>query len=157
METVNRREGTLTIVKDMAIKNGSEVVIFHTQTIQAKIYWKDHPAIANVTSGTISEYAKNIEKEPARFFENILISDSSSAKDIVERVSLYFTGTDIPLIKRTSPGDPTSEILKQAELDSDIDVIIINTHGMSVTRRFLLGSITNKIVHHSKVPILVMR
>ncbi len=150
-------EKTLAVVKDLAIKNGSEVVIFNAQDNSGTIYWGGHPIIANIAPGSSGEYSDDIEKKPSRFFENAPIVDDAQAKSIVEKVSRYFEGNDIKVIKRTSIGDPPAEILKQLELDPDIDVIIMSTHGMSITRRFLLGSVTNKIVHHSKVPVLVMR
>lgn len=150
-------EKTLAVVKDIAIKNGSEVVIFNAQDNSGSIYWGGHPIMTNSSPGTIGEYAKDIEAKSARFFENAPITDDAQAEAIVEKVSRYFEDTDIKVIKRTGIGDPPSEILKQLELDPSIDVIIMSTHGMSVTRRFLLGSVTNKIVHHSKVPVLVMR
>jgi len=53
-------------------------------------------------------------------------------------------------------GDPASEIINEAQ-EGDYDIVIMRTHGMGATKRFMLGSVTNKVVHHIKKPILVVR
>ena len=135
VDQANYNEKTLAVVKDFAIKNSSEVIIFHAQDNSDNLYWGGHPVLTHETPDSVETFAK----------------------DIVEKISQYFEGTDIKVVTRTAIGDPPSAILKQLDLDPSIDIIIMNTHGMSVPRRFLLGSVTNKIVHHATVPVLVMR
>jgi|SRR6056297_271518 len=53
-------------------------------------------------------------------------------------------------------GDPASEIIDEAE-EGDYDLVVMRTHGMKALKRFMLGSVTNKVVHHIKKPILVVR
>jgi nucleotide-binding universal stress UspA family protein len=53
-------------------------------------------------------------------------------------------------------GDPASEIINEAD-EGDYDLVVMRTHGMGATKRFMLGSVTNKVVHHIKKPILVVR
>lgn len=127
-------EKALAVVKDLALKNGSEVVIFNSQEISPNIYWVNDPAM---------------NRAP--------VNNEDYARDIVNKVSQYFEDTDIPILKRTMLGDPASEILHLAERDPSIDLIVMNTHGMSAPKRFLLGSVTNKVVHHAKIPVLVIR
>jgi nucleotide-binding universal stress UspA family protein len=58
-------------------------------------------------------------------------------------------------VKETA-GDPPVEIIEEAE-KGDYDLIIMRTHGMNARKRFMLGSVTDKVVHHVKIPILVIR
>lgn len=53
-------------------------------------------------------------------------------------------------------GDPASEIIDYAEKEH-CDLILIHTHGMGMVRRFTVGSVTNTIVHHAGVPVLVVK
>jgi nucleotide-binding universal stress UspA family protein len=53
-------------------------------------------------------------------------------------------------------GDAASEIIDEAE-KGEYDLVIMETHSMKENKRFLLGSVTNKVVHHIKVPILVVK
>ena len=58
-------------------------------------------------------------------------------------------------VKETA-GDQPVEIIEEAK-KGDYDLIIIRTHGMKATKRFMLGSVTDKVVHHVSIPILVVR
>lgn len=53
-------------------------------------------------------------------------------------------------------GDPASAILEFAE-QNKVDIIIMGTLGKGGLERFLLGSVTDKVVRHSKVPVLVVK
>jgi nucleotide-binding universal stress UspA family protein len=53
-------------------------------------------------------------------------------------------------------GDPASAILDETE-KGDYDMVIMKTHTMKERKRFMLGSVTNKVVHHVNIPILIIR
>jgi nucleotide-binding universal stress UspA family protein len=58
-----------------------------------------------------------------------------------------------PLMKQ---GDPAAQIL-EASRDAGADLIAMTTHGHSGLSRWVLGSITEKVLRASRVPILVVR
>jgi nucleotide-binding universal stress UspA family protein len=49
-------------------------------------------------------------------------------------------------------GDPAHEIVKTAR-ERNVDLIEMSTHGYSVFYRFLLGSVTAKVLHESDCPV----
>ena len=49
-------------------------------------------------------------------------------------------------------GDPAHEIVKTAR-DLNVDLIVMSTHGHGVFYRFLLGSVTAKVLHESHCPV----
>jgi nucleotide-binding universal stress UspA family protein len=49
-------------------------------------------------------------------------------------------------------GDPAHEIAKYADAEK-IDMIVLPTHGHGRFRRFLLGSVTTKVLHDAECPI----
>jgi nucleotide-binding universal stress UspA family protein len=53
-------------------------------------------------------------------------------------------------------GHPSTEIINFAE-NNDIDLIVMGTLGKTGLDRFLLGSVAEKVVRNSKVPVLVVR
>lgn len=53
-------------------------------------------------------------------------------------------------------GYPGSEISGFSE-KNNIDLIVISTHGMTGVTRFLMGSVTEKVVRTATVPVLVVR
>ena len=53
-------------------------------------------------------------------------------------------------------GHPSKEIIDFAE-NNDIDLIVMGTLGKTGLNRFLMGSVAENVVRHSKVPVLVVR
>jgi nucleotide-binding universal stress UspA family protein len=53
-------------------------------------------------------------------------------------------------------GDPAEKILEESK-NEEYDLLIMRTHTMKKRSRFLLGSVTNKVVHHIEIPVLVVR
>jgi nucleotide-binding universal stress UspA family protein len=53
-------------------------------------------------------------------------------------------------------GDPADAILDVAE-ERGADLIIVGNKGMTGARRFLLGSVPNKISHHAPCSVLIIR
>jgi nucleotide-binding universal stress UspA family protein len=53
-------------------------------------------------------------------------------------------------------GDPADVILRVAE-EQGADVIMVGSRGMQGAKRFLLGSVPNKISHHASCSVLIVR
>ena len=53
-------------------------------------------------------------------------------------------------------GSPADEIVDFAE-KNDIDLIVMGTQGKSAIQRFLIGSVAENVVRHSKKTVLVVR
>jgi nucleotide-binding universal stress UspA family protein len=60
---------------------------------------------------------------------------------------------DIPVERLVMEGDPARKIVEFAHT-SAVDLIVMPTHGYGRFRRFILGSITAKVLHDSDVPVL---
>jgi nucleotide-binding universal stress UspA family protein len=53
-------------------------------------------------------------------------------------------------------GDPADAILDVAE-EQHADLIIVGNKGMSGAKRFLLGSVPNKVSHHAPCSVMIIR
>jgi nucleotide-binding universal stress UspA family protein len=53
-------------------------------------------------------------------------------------------------------GHPAEEILRYAD-ENDIDLILMATHGRSGIRRWAMGSVADKVLRASEVPVLLVR
>ncbi|MGH7834336.1 MAG: universal stress protein [Candidatus Binatia bacterium] len=53
-------------------------------------------------------------------------------------------------------GDPAGEIIDVARKTPD-NMLAMATHGRSGLGRLVLGSVTEKVVHHSRDPVLIIR
>jgi nucleotide-binding universal stress UspA family protein len=84
-------------------------------------------------------------------------------KIIRERVTDYLNRAGEPLRKKglgvstmVVMGNAADEIIKAAE-ETKVDLIAMSTHGRSGLRRLAFGSITDKVLRHSPVPVLTVR
>lgn len=59
---------------------------------------------------------------------------------------------DIPLAQEVVEGDPARQIVDYAR-NHDVDLIVMATHGYGPFRRFLLGSVTAKVLHDAACPV----
>jgi nucleotide-binding universal stress UspA family protein len=62
---------------------------------------------------------------------------------------------EIKLIKESKEGSPADVILKTVD-DQDVDLIVMGTSGKHGLDRFLLGSVTEKVVRSAKCPVLAV-
>jgi nucleotide-binding universal stress UspA family protein len=53
-------------------------------------------------------------------------------------------------------GDPADALLDVAE-EREVDLIVVGSKGMRGSKRFLLGSVPNKVSHHAQCSILIVR
>ena len=53
-------------------------------------------------------------------------------------------------------GDPASKIIGYSEMEK-FDIIIIGSRGMGQFKEMILGSVSNKVLHHAKCSVMVVR
>jgi nucleotide-binding universal stress UspA family protein len=64
------------------------------------------------------------------------------------------SGVNVDVFPRQ--GDPADAILDVAE-EQDADLIVVGNKGMTGAKRFLLGSVPNKVSHHAPCSVLIIR
>ncbi len=70
------------------------------------------------------------------------------------RSSLSGKSLDVKIILRQ--GDPAEKILETAR-KMKVDLIVTGSHGRHGAKKFLLGSISSRIVDYSSCPVLVVK
>jgi len=63
---------------------------------------------------------------------------------------------DIAVNVYAREGDPADAILDVAE-EKGADLIVVGNKGMTGAKRFLLGSVPNKVSHHAPCSVLIIR
>ncbi|MGA7098480.1 MAG: universal stress protein [Acidimicrobiia bacterium] len=71
--------------------------------------------------------------------------------EIVEHLDL----TDVDYETVEELGDPVTQIISVAETRK-VDVIVIGKRGAGLAERVMLGSVADRLCHHSPVPVLVV-
>lgn len=62
----------------------------------------------------------------------------------------------VPAAVHARQGDPADAILDVAE-ETRADLIVVGNKGMTGAKRFLLGSVPNKVSHHAPCGVLIIR
>ena len=104
-----------------------------------------------VPQGRLREEARQAP-EDLQWMINPREDVDATLADAAERVR--GAGLDVETFARE--GDPADAILDVAE-ERDADLIVVGNKGMTGARRFLLGSVPNKVSHHAPCSVLIIR
>jgi nucleotide-binding universal stress UspA family protein len=66
-------------------------------------------------------------------------------------------GAPVPLEVRAIENTTASVGIVQTAKDEDADLIVMGSHGRSGIARLMLGSVSNKVVAESLIPVLITR
>lgn len=78
------------------------------------------------------------------------------ATDSMEKVRKSLSGKSIDVKTLVRQGDPAEKILETAQ-KMKVDLIVTGSHGRHGTKKFLIGSVSSKVVDYSKCPVLVVK
>jgi len=123
-------ENAVRHASDLARKYGSSVTLIHV--VATKVY-----AMAEV--GVL--ISKDLEKE---------------GKEILRKSQELASSLGISANTKLASGVPAEEILRFADSEK-FDLIVMGSRGLSEVKAFLLGSVSDKVSHHAKCPVLVVR
>jgi|SRR5665648_27032 len=125
--------------KKIAKAFGSEVVLLHVVGLRIATMRFS----ATVPQGKPVDPYEDHEKKDA---SDMLAAYKESFGEMKDKVEI-----------RVLHGIAADEIIKTIN-NTDVDFVIMGSHGIgSALYRTLLGSVTNKVVHHSKKPVLVIK
>lgn len=99
----------------------------------------EHAALSTMLPNTTLAYLDVMEEEAVHYLQ--------------ERLN-RFCGEGIECEAEVQRGDPAQEVVKSA-MNSNVDLIILGTHGKSGLNAFWSGSVTPKIIARTKIPILL--
>lgn len=86
--------------------------------------------------------------------KEILEEEASNSLNKIKKL-VEESGHDIKLTLKTDEGSPADSILNTIE-EEGIDLVVMGTSGKHGLDRFLLGSVTEKVVRSAKCPVLVV-
>jgi nucleotide-binding universal stress UspA family protein len=140
--------------KIMVATDGSEPVRRAVETAVeiAKISGAKLYAVYVIASGGFSiAYPKDVGWERA-----VLEYFRAEGREATAYVESSGKAANVEVESVILQGSPANELVDFAER-SDIDLIVMGTLGRTGVQRFLLGSVAENVVRHSKKPVLVVR
>lgn len=120
----------LDIAKELRSKLGGDIVLAHVYQIPLFTYPGLEPALLPTFTAELGQAVKKAITE---------LKESSGAAVAVLR-----------------EGEPASELLSIAD-EMKADLIVMGTHGRKGISHWLLGSVAERVVRQSKVPVLTVR
>lgn len=73
-----------------------------------------------------------------------------------EKIHSVLENTSVPWTREVKEGFPADVICEVARNEGS-NLIVIGSRGLSFTGRFLLGSVSDRVVHHAPCSVLVVR
>lgn len=133
----------------------SEQVLLHARALaegnpQGKItLLRSVPAVyPTVVEFGVVHHPSVMEEEVRRVEQGV--------QSYLDAIARELTGAGITVQTELSRLDPADAIVEYAE-KHEVDLITIATHGRSGIGRWLLGSVTQKVLQGSTAPVLVVR
>ena len=90
------------------------------------------------------------------YLDQVSSSLRSNAQEYLNKVASSLRDEGLTVECEVHEGDVASRIIDQAEMQPDT-LIAMTTHGYSGVARWVMGSVTDKILRGSSNPVLVIR
>jgi nucleotide-binding universal stress UspA family protein len=75
---------------------------------------------------------------------------------VLDKAAAEAKKAKVDVVTHPREGDPADAILDVAE-ENNADLVLVGNKGMTGARRFLLGSVPNKISHHAPCDVWIVR
>ncbi|MGE4427309.1 MAG: universal stress protein [Solirubrobacteraceae bacterium] len=86
-----------------------------------------------------------------------MVNERSDVEATLEAAKALATAGGVEKVRTYArQGDPADAILDVAE-EVEADLVVVGNKGMTGAKRFLLGSVPNKISHHAPSSVLIVR
>ena len=84
------------------------------------------------------------------------INPREDVEATLDEVAEKAQAAGVEISRHARQGDPADAILDVAE-EMGADLIVVGNKGMTGAKRFLLGSVPNKVSHHAPCSVLIIR
>ncbi|QTY27215.1 universal stress protein [Flavobacterium sp. CS20] len=127
-------ENALRVAAELARKNDAELYVLHVVEMAETLFGTEQ---FNINDEQIVFFMKMVKKRFTKFLDKP-----------------YLEG--LKVIDTVELGSPTMGI-KELQEEKEIDFVVMGSNGASGIDEILIGSNTEKVVRHSKVPVLVVK
>jgi len=129
-------ERALAQAVDLSRKYGARLLIVH---VVLRRFYAVTPSEAGVLATTV--FVKEMESEGKKII--------TKSEEVVKAAGVTYES-------KLVQGVPADEIVRIAQAEK-VDLIVIGSRGLTEVRAFLLGSVSDKVTHHAKCPILIVK
>jgi nucleotide-binding universal stress UspA family protein len=87
-------------------------------------------------------------------YPDIMETIKKEGKTVLDEVKKQGSEMGVHVKTKLVEGIPDDQIIKEAKKD---DLIVMGCKGKTALSRILMGSVCEKVLHHSKSPVMVIR
>jgi nucleotide-binding universal stress UspA family protein len=85
-----------------------------------------------------------------------MVNPREDVNQTLDTATEVLRGAGVEVETHAREGDPADAILDVAE-EQEADLIVVGNKGMTGAKRFLLGSVPNKVSHHAPCSVMIIR
>jgi len=126
----------------------------------AVLLWVLEPLPIAMYGASVETFASSAQEDifspNAEQWEKMTADRKSTAEEYLKRIAGRFSQYGVAVTCETIEGRIAETIAGYAEKNT-IDLILIATHGRSGVSRWLMGSVADRVLHYSDVPVLMVR
>jgi len=131
----------LKAANELALHFSAELVVVHVVAPVPVYPTPVTPEASSSSAGIVASYQQEMEVYAKKSLDQVVQEQVSDEISSQTRVCL---------------GDAANEIVGTAA-DEKADIIVIATHGLTGWRRFMFGSVAEKVVRLAQCPVLTIR
>jgi nucleotide-binding universal stress UspA family protein len=128
----------------------SESVLNHVVTIATNCQVPE-VVLARVREPLDKSVKKTLD---AKIFSQLDEAYYDEAANYLEEIATTLKRKGIAVKVEVLSGKPAEEILKYSQR-SGVDLIIMSTHGRSGVSRWVFGSVADKVIRQTEIPVLI--
>ncbi|XP_062579751.1 universal stress protein YxiE-like [Saccostrea cucullata] len=89
-------------------------------------------------------------------FQMKVKEEEDKAKETIKKVDALIKDVGIKAHVIRAHGNPGEQITKKAE-ELGVSMVIIGSRGLGTIRRTIMGSVSDFVLHHSHIPVVIFR
>ena len=137
-------EGALDHARDLAHDPSTTLHLLQS------VSHSDEVAMAHGGDGSFvaTEYTLDLARQ-------LFAAKKSHSESYLEQVASKLTEGGIRTETAVREGEPAEQVLEYAK-ENSIDLIVMSTRGHGAIRRFFVGSVTDRVIRSSEIPVLAI-
>ena len=123
------------------------------RAVQKALFLAKETAV-DVTAIYVIDFAHLPSIELNSVYLDMMKVVKKQGNEILDQVKKQGFELEVKVKTKLVKGIPDDQIIKEAKKD---DLIIMGCRGKTRLRRILIGSVCEKVLHHSKSPVMIVR
>jgi nucleotide-binding universal stress UspA family protein len=111
---------------------------------------------ANITAMHVIENLPTVYVESQKVLNDLLAKYRAESENILDKCKQIAEKSDVKIETVIGEGDAASNIVVYAR-NGGFDTIIMGSRGVGSFKEMVLGSVSNKVLHHAKCSVMIVK